>query len=98
MARWSTTTPGPPDPAPCAGEPTRGGAAGRHALSLDTANKRFVLDVDKERLEGAPGFDKQHWPDMADETWEKGIHAYYGTTPHNAGLRSARPLNGQRGN
>lgn len=66
------------------------------ALSLDTANKRFVLDVDKERLDGAPGFDKQHWPDMADETWEKGIHAYYGTTPHSDGLRGAWPLNGQR--
>jgi sporulation protein YlmC with PRC-barrel domain len=52
------------------------------ALKLDTENKRFVLDVSKERLEGAPGFDKTHWPDMADVTWEKGIHAYYGTKPH----------------
>ena len=52
------------------------------ALKLDTENKRFVLDVSKERLEGAPGFDKTHWPDMADVTWQKGIHAYYGTKPH----------------
>ncbi len=52
------------------------------ALKLDTVNKRFVLDVNKDRLDGAPGFDKQHWPDMADATWEKGIHAYYGTTPY----------------
>lgn len=51
------------------------------ALKLDTENKRFVLDVDKERLEGAPGFDKSHWPDMADPAWERSIHAYYGTTP-----------------
>jgi sporulation protein YlmC with PRC-barrel domain len=52
------------------------------ALKLDTVNKRFVLDVDKTRLKGAPGFDKNHWPDMADSTWEQGIHAYYGTKPY----------------
>lgn len=51
------------------------------ALKLDTENKRFELDVSKERLEGAPGFDHNKWPDMADATWAAGIHAYYGTTP-----------------
>jgi sporulation protein YlmC with PRC-barrel domain len=51
------------------------------ALKLDTENKRFELDVNKERLESAPGFDRNKWPDMADPTWEAGIHAYYGTTP-----------------
>ncbi len=51
------------------------------ALTLDTQNKRFTLDVAKDRLETAPGFDKDDWPDMADPTWEKGIHAYYGTKP-----------------
>ena len=51
------------------------------ALTLDTTNKRFELDVSKERLEHAPGFDKNKWPDMADAKWEAGIHAYYGTTP-----------------
>jgi sporulation protein YlmC with PRC-barrel domain len=51
------------------------------ALKLDTINKRFVLDVNKDRLQGAPGFDTAHWPDMADESWEKDIHAWYGTKP-----------------
>ena len=51
------------------------------ALKLDTQNKRFVLDVDKERFEQAPGFDSDHWPDMADTTWSNEVHAYYGTTP-----------------
>lgn len=50
-----------------------------NALKLDTENKRFVLDVEKDRLDGAPGFDKNHWPDMADPVWAKGIHDYYGT-------------------
>lgn len=49
------------------------------ALTLDTQNKRFILDVEKERLKTAPGFDKSDWPDMADHTWARGIHSYYGT-------------------
>lgn len=48
------------------------------ALKLDTENKRFVLNVNKDRLENAPGFDKDRWPDMADETWVNEIHSYYG--------------------
>lgn len=51
------------------------------ALKLDTANKRFTLDVNKERLEAAPGFDKGNWPNMSDQTWAQGVHAYYGTKP-----------------
>lgn len=49
------------------------------ALKLDTAHKRFVLNVDKDRLENAPGFDKEAWPNMADPAWVRSIHAYYGT-------------------
>jgi sporulation protein YlmC with PRC-barrel domain len=52
------------------------------ALTLDTKNKRFVLNVEKDRLKDAPGFDKDHWPNMADRTWAKQIHSYYGTTPY----------------
>lgn len=48
------------------------------ALTLDTENKRFILNVDKDRLETAPGFDKDNWPNMADQTWESNIHSYYG--------------------
>jgi sporulation protein YlmC with PRC-barrel domain len=48
------------------------------ALKLDTENKRFVLNVNKDRLEDAPGFDKDRWPDMADESWVNEIHSYYG--------------------
>lgn len=51
------------------------------ALKLDIEHKRFVLDTSKDRLESAPGFDKNDWPDMADATWEKGVHDFYGTQP-----------------
>lgn len=50
------------------------------ALTLDTENKRFTMDVAKERLENAPGFDKDNWPNMSDQTWAKDVHDYYGTT------------------
>ena len=56
------------------------------ALKLDTVSKRFVLDVSKERLKEAPGFDKDAWPDMADPTWVKKLHTYYGVTPYSDGM------------
>jgi sporulation protein YlmC with PRC-barrel domain/Cu/Ag efflux protein CusF len=43
---------------------------------------RLVLDIDKERLKEAPGFDKNNWPDMADRKWGKDIHAFYGQEPY----------------
>jgi hypothetical protein len=54
------------------------------ALRLDTDKKRFVLDVDKAQLDKAPGFDKHHWPDMADPTWQAGIDRYYGLPAEDA--------------
>ena len=50
------------------------------ALTVDTENKRIVMDTNEERLKNAPGFDTDHWPNMADATWGKSVHAYYGTT------------------
>ena len=52
------------------------------ALQLDPENHRFVLDVDKERLKNAPGFDKDHWPSMADQRWATDIHSYYDARPY----------------
>jgi len=51
-------------------------------LQLDTESKCFVLDVDREKLEAAPGFDKDHWPSMADQRWATDIHSYYGSRPY----------------
>ena len=63
------------------------------ALILDPAEKRFVLDVSKERLESAPGFDKDHWPSMADQKWATEIHEYYSVTPYwDDQVRYARDL------
>ena len=50
------------------------------ALTLDTANKRFTLNAVKDSLKDAPGFDKDHWPMMADKGWATGVHNFYGVT------------------
>ena len=52
------------------------------ALTLDADRKCFVLDVDKDRLSDAPGFDKDHWPSMADENWAGDVHRFYGSEPY----------------
>jgi len=51
------------------------------ALTLDAENACFVLDIVEERLMNSPGFDKRHWPDMADAGWIKDIDTFYGILP-----------------
>lgn len=51
------------------------------ALTLDEDEKQFILNMDKTQLENAPGFDKDHWPDMADSSWGNEISRFYGTQP-----------------
>ncbi|MDZ5635760.1 MULTISPECIES: PRC-barrel domain-containing protein [unclassified Janthinobacterium] len=48
-------------------------------LTLDTVNKRFLLNVDKDLLKDAPGFDKNNWPDMGSEAWNLQMEAFYGS-------------------
>ncbi len=54
------------------------------ALILDPAEHAFILDVDKEVLKNAPGFDKDHWPDNAqyEAGWLLDIYEYYGYLPY----------------
>jgi sporulation protein YlmC with PRC-barrel domain len=47
------------------------------AMKLDTANHCFILDVSKERLKSAPGFDKDHWPGTADREFQTRVYSYY---------------------
>ena len=36
-----------------------------------------VLNLDKDALKNAPGFDKEHWPDFADSNLQQKIDDYY---------------------
>lgn len=48
------------------------------SLELNSDSKTLVLAVDKDRLKEAEGFDKNHWPNVADERWAAAVHDYYG--------------------
>lgn len=52
------------------------------AFTVDEDEKNFILNVDKNTLENAPGFDKDNWPDMADPSWGREIYSYYGQSPY----------------
>ena len=52
------------------------------ALKLSREDKRFILDVDKERLKNAPGFDKDNWPDVTDRSFGTTVYSYYNTKPY----------------
>lgn len=53
-----------------------------NALTLDTDRKCFLLSVSSETVKNAPGFDKDHWPAMADAAWASDLHEYYGSSPY----------------
>jgi sporulation protein YlmC with PRC-barrel domain len=52
------------------------------SLTVDTGDKSLILNVAKETLENAPGFDKDNWPDMTNPDWGSGIYSHYGVTPY----------------
>jgi hypothetical protein len=52
------------------------------AFHFDLAKKHAVLNLDKKRLENAPGFDKDNWPNLADQQWGATIYKHYGYTPY----------------
>ena len=64
------------------------------AMQLDTVNKRFMLNVDKSRLQNAPGFDPSAWPDMSDVGWSNQIHSFYGTDSTSSGVTAGGMVGG----
>jgi len=52
------------------------------ALTYDFDEKVFIIDIDKQTLENAPAFDKNHWPDMSNMEWGRNIFNYYGFEPY----------------
>lgn len=47
-------------------------------LKIDTSRHAFILDQNKEVLENAPGFDKDHWPETNSHAMEPS-GAYWGS-------------------
>jgi len=53
------------------------------AFEFANTENKLILNVDKKKLEGAPGFDKNaKWPDFADRNWGDDIYKYYGYEPY----------------
>lgn len=64
------------------------GMGGKHfaipwqALQEGSTPEYVILDVPKERLEEAPGFDEDNPPTYNDQRWGTQIYEYYGYQPY----------------
>ena len=52
------------------------------ALKLDATREHFTLDVDKDKMRNAPGFDKKNPPQASDRTWGAEVYKFYGYKPY----------------
>lgn len=49
------------------------------AINYDPNEQCFILNVNREKLKNAPGFDKNNWPNISDRSWGESITQYYGS-------------------
>ena len=47
------------------------------AMRLTDNAKNYALNVDREVLKAASGFDKERWPDMANQDWAHDVERYW---------------------
>lgn len=47
------------------------------AFSVDPEQQCFILDADRSKLENAPGFDPDSWPDFGDPSLTEPIDRFY---------------------
>jgi sporulation protein YlmC with PRC-barrel domain len=52
--------------------------------------QQFILNVPKDKLAQAPGFDKNKWPDMANPEFGKEVHTFYNQKPYWEGQRGGQ--------
>jgi len=52
------------------------------ALKVDEDEKCFILNVDANTIKNAPGFDKDNWPDMSDQSFGAELSSYYKVEPY----------------
>lgn len=65
-------------------------------FNRDPNNKEmfFALNLSKEKLDAAPGFDKDKWPDFANQQWRDQVDQYYrqGSTDNRIDRSAAKPI------
>ena len=47
------------------------------SFTYNNQEDHFVLNIDKEQLKNAPGFDKSAWPDFVDPSFTQSISLFY---------------------
>jgi hypothetical protein len=52
------------------------------AFESSAGFRTLTLDVSKEALEKAAGFDKDDWPEMANRRWATTVHNAFGQPPY----------------
>lgn len=52
------------------------------AFKVDERSEKLLLDVDKDKLENAPGFDKDNWPSQPQREFLERVHSHYGHKPY----------------
>lgn len=52
------------------------------AMDYSRHDGKFILNVDRELLETAPGFDKDDRPEAQDREFAKQVYAYYNRRPY----------------
>lgn len=53
-----------------------------NAVHYNPVEDAFSLNMTKDKLNQAPGFDKNQPPDYSDQLWGEDIYKYYETTPY----------------
>jgi len=53
-------------------------------LRYDENVDAYVVDIDRQVLQNAPGFDSEHWPDMG-SAYDAGLRRHYGLADAAAG-------------
>ncbi len=52
-----------------------------NAIHYNPEQDAFILNISKEKLKNAPGFNKDQPPDYNDQIWGESISKYYDTKP-----------------
>jgi sporulation protein YlmC with PRC-barrel domain len=52
------------------------------AFVVDEKNEKLIVNIDKDVLEDAPGFDKDNWPKNHDRDFINKVHSHYGYKPY----------------
>ncbi len=51
-------------------------------LKYDTQQDGYVVNLDKDKLKGAPNYGAGDRMDWEDQAWGRQVHEYYGVTPY----------------